>query len=364
MNFENIKTDCRFFRGDVPCKPHKSFNVHCINEKNEICAYFDQITEKILIIKLGAIGDVIRTTPLITRLKKEYPKSKIFWLTLTPSILPAEVDVPLKFNTESILFLQMFEFDLAVNLDKDKEACSLLNLLHAKDKKGYYLNHGIPFPANEEAVPKYMTGLFDDFNKANTKSYPQEIFEICGYKFEGEKYILSHYKEYENSWQIDKNKKIVGLNTGCGGRWTTRLWSEENWTHLAKNLISAGYEVVFLGGEQEHEKNARLAENTGGKYFGYFALEKFINLVDQCNLVVTGVTMGMHITIALEKKIVLFNNIFNRNEFELYNLGEIIEPSKECTCYFSATCKNPDYKCMEHIEPERVFTTVNKLLPL
>lgn len=363
MIFENIKTDCRHFRGDIPCRPHKNKNVHCVTDAG-VCEFYDKFTQKILIIKLGAIGDVIRTTPLLSKLKKEYPGCKIYWLTLTPAILPAEVDVPLKLNFENILYLQSFDFDLAINLDKDKEACSLINQMSAKVKKGYYLKEGIPFPLHDEAVPKYMTGLFDDLNKANTKSYPEEIFEICGFKFNGEKYILTRHTEYDSEWELDKTKNIVGLNTGCGGRWTSRLWPEAYWEKLAKGLLDAGYEVVLLGGEQEDLKNKKLAGLTGSKYFGHFSLEKFISLVDQCDLVVTGVTMGMHITIALNKKIVLFNNIFNSKEFELYGLGEIIQPSKECTCYFSSTCKNDEYKCMEHIEPERVLATVNRLLPL
>jgi len=58
--------DCKHFRGDLPCKPHKEFDVHC-----ESCEYYDKKSEKVLIIKLGAIGDVIRTTPLVEKIRKE-----------------------------------------------------------------------------------------------------------------------------------------------------------------------------------------------------------------------------------------------------------------------------------------------------
>ena len=54
-----IHTDCRHFRGDMPCVFHKKTGVHC-----EGCADYDPLKERILIIKLGAIGDVIRSTPL------------------------------------------------------------------------------------------------------------------------------------------------------------------------------------------------------------------------------------------------------------------------------------------------------------
>lgn len=362
MKVKDVKIDCRFLRGDIPCKPNKLYGVHCVDENGKDCIYYDQTKEKILIIKLAAIGDVIRTTPLLERLKKDFPQAKIYWLTKTPSIVPDSADTILEFTPEAAAFLQSVEFDYVFNLDKDKEACGLTNILHAENKKGYIIKDGVPFPSDKNAEHKYLTGLFDDISKKNTKNYLEEIFEVCGFKYSGEKYILSSFGRYSSSWNFDKSKKIIGLNTGCGGRWVSRLWADERWIGLAKSLLAKNYEVVFLGGAQEDEKNKKFAEHTGGKYPGHFHLEKFINLVNQCDLVVTGVTMAMHITIGLSKKIVLFNNIFNKNEFELFNLGEIIEPSRECKCFYSTDCINPDYKCMEYIEVERVLNSIDRLL--
>jgi heptosyltransferase-2 len=87
---ELVKTDCRFFRGDIPCKPHKAHGVHCAD-----CPYYEPIKERILIIKLGAIGDVIRTTPLLRKLREVYPQSQIWWITRSPEVLPSVVDVVL-----------------------------------------------------------------------------------------------------------------------------------------------------------------------------------------------------------------------------------------------------------------------------
>ncbi len=363
MKISDIKTDCRYFRGDIPCKPSKDHGVHCVDENGKDCKYYDRTEEKILIIKLGAIGDVIRTTPLLQAVKSKYPKSKIFWLTHSPSVIPDTVDVILKFNQEGITYLENVDFDIVFNLDKDKEACALAVKISSKVKKGFLLKDGVPFPADSAAEQKFFTGLFDDVNQANKKNYLEEIFEICGFKYSGEKYILSPFDEYSDSWNLDKTKNIVGLNTGCGGRWTSRLWADENWITLASSLIKRNYEVVFLGGSQEDEKNKMFAEKTGGKYLGHFHLEKFINLVNQCDLVVTAVTMAMHITIGLNKKIVLFNNIFNPNEFELFGLGEIIQPEKECKCFFRGTCVNPEYKCMDYIKTDTVLKTIDRLIP-
>ncbi len=109
-------------------------------------------------------------------------------------MVPDSVDEVLKFNQEGITYLESTEFDIVYNLDKDKEACALANKLNSKAKKGYVLKDGVPFPADKAAEQKYFTGLFDDVNKANTKNYLEEIFEICGYKFSGQKYILSSFR--------------------------------------------------------------------------------------------------------------------------------------------------------------------------
>ena len=355
----SLKYDCRWFRGHIPCAPHKQSGVHCIDDQGADCPQYDHIRSKILIIKLGAAGDVIRTTPLIHKLREVYPGAQIWWLTLSPELLSPAIDVILPFTPQSLTTLSAVTFDLIVNLDKEREACALASTLSGTSKKGFLLRDGQPAPADGDAEHKFMTGVFDDLNKTNTKSYPEEIFEICGFRFNGERYILDSFSSRGYTWKLPRRKKIVGLNTGCGGRWVSRLWPERNWNSLARQLKRKGYIPLLLGGEQEHTKNRRIARASGALYPGHFSLPQFINLVDHCELVVTAVTMAMHITIGLNKKIVLFNNIFNRHEFELYGLGEILEPDFECTCYYSPVCPN---NCMQYITVKRVLDAIRRQL--
>jgi heptosyltransferase-2 len=333
-----------------------------MDEAGKVCQHYDPINKHILIIKLGAIGDVIRTTPLLHKLKATHPSAKIWWLTFTPEILPSIVDEPLGFSLKNIVSLRSLHFDLLYNLDKDREACALAEQISATTKKGFRLKDGLISPIDAAAETKYLTGVFDDLSQANTRSYPQEIFEICGFSFGGERYVLDRPEKPSRVWKINERKGVVGLNTGCGGRWTSRLWDDKNWISLARTLKKKGYEVVLLGGEQEHTKNQKLASATKAKYFGHFPLQQFIELVDQCDLVVTGVTMAMHITIGLGKKIVLFNNIFNKHEFELYGLGTIVEPDKPCRCYYQPSCTNAQYRCMEHVPVKSVVDACERLL--
>lgn len=357
MNLTDLHIDCRYFRGDLPCKPHKQFGYHCPG-----CLSYDKIEQRILIIKLGAIGDVIRTTPLLRKIKTEYPKAKISWLTLTPSILPQnEIDEILKLELNSILYLQNTEFDILYNLDKDKEACALFHTVKAKKKFGYMLRDGLPYPSNELARHKYMTGVFDDISKVNTKSYVEEIFEMLGWKFQREEYLFDTHEDKGYKWDLNRNQKLIGLNTGCGDRWTSRLWSDEKWVELISKLQEAGLQPVLLGGEAEHKRNSSLQGATGATYPGYFSLPQFINLMNQMDVIVTQVTMAMHISIALKKHTVLMNNIFNPHEFDLYDRGFIVSPDKSCECFYLGKCKFGT-SCMEDLPAQKVFDHVMKCL--
>lgn len=360
MNPSFYHADCRFFRGDIPCAPNKREGVHC-----DGCPYYAPVTENILIIKLGAAGDVLRTTPILTPLRNAHPRARIWWLTHSPELVPASlVDRIMTWKSENLEILQSLQFSRILNLDKDHYACALASRLRADSKEGFILGKfGEAEPANDLAKAKFITGIFDDVSLANRKNYPTELFEICGYEFAGEEYILDlpPAEEFPN---LDCSRPIAGLNTGAGARWTSRLWSIEHWVELAKRLHASGKNVLLLGGPEEDARNREIQHRTGGaaQYLGYFNLPQFISLMQYCEVVVTGVTMGMHLAIALKKKIVLINNIFNPYEFgDLYGLGEIVQPDSPCKCFFRGQCINPDYFCLDRLPVDKLFAAVERV---
>jgi heptosyltransferase-2 len=196
------KSDCLHFRGDLPCKPHKEFGYKCEN-----CNLYIKTNKKILIIKLGAIGDVIRTTPLLEKINQVYPNSDIWWLTQYPDILPREINKILPLNLESILLIENTDFDIVYSLDKDLPAVSVAKKVNSKEKHGFILENGKPAPINQLAKHKFYTGLFDDVNKANQKSYLEEIFEICGWKFEYQDYQIN--LESSRKFDCERYRTIV-----------------------------------------------------------------------------------------------------------------------------------------------------------
>lgn len=344
---EVVHSDCRYFLGDRPCKPHKKSGVHCKD-----CGEYNPIHSRILIIKLGAAGDVIRTTPLLHVLGGD--GIHVTWLTEFPEVLPQDrIDRILKLDASSLAYLQATSFDALYNLDKDPQAIALCKIVEATEKYGFTMERGVCVPLEERARPKWLTGLFDDFNRKNLLSYLEEIFIICGQKFQGEKYIVP--LDDSDPFALDLPRPLIGLNTGCGSRWPSRLWAFERWEELAKLLQRAGFSVLILGGPEEQEKNQRLAQTTSAKYLGYFPLPRFFHLINEVDVLVTGVTMALHVGIGLGKRIVLQNNIFNKHEFELYGLGRIIEPNVNCLGCFKPVC---DDNCIDLITPAQMFRAV------
>lgn len=306
------------------------------------------------------MGDVIRTTPIIQRLKEEYPHGKIFWLTEYPDVVPNIVDIVLPYTFQSIEYIKSIKFTWGVNLDKEPDACSVFNQCHIKNRFGYHLKDGMPSPVNNFAIHKYKTGISDTYSQQNNKHYIEEIFEMCDWAFNGEEYHLPDPIVNKTISVSNLSRPVIGLNTGCGGRWKTRLWPTEYWTELIEILQSNQFTVVVLGGPDENEKNLQLSKETGAQYFGVLPIGDFHYLISKCDIIVTAVTMAMHLAIGLKKPMVLFNNIFNPNEFYFYTPSKIISPSTGCDCYFAPECKREN-ACMKDIHPEDVYHAVSNL---
>jgi heptosyltransferase-2 len=197
----------------------------------------------------------------------------------------------------------------------------------------------------------------------NKKSYLEEIFEMCGFTFRNEKYILETRER--SAWPVFKHP-LIGINTGSGDQWVARRWPESEWIRLARGLGKAGYGVLVLGGSKEDKMNRYIARMSGARYPGHFGVGKFVDLVGQCDLVITGVTMALHIAIALKKKVVLLNNIFNSNEFDLYGLGRIVEPPVPCLGCYSPVCEKRfnGKRCTELVDIEEIINICRRLIPV
>ncbi|MCX6160735.1 MAG: glycosyltransferase family 9 protein [Ignavibacteriae bacterium] len=367
-----LKYDCRHFPGDRPCKPHKETGVIC-----DTCPHYETVSFKILIIKLDAMGDVLRTTSLLHALKKEHPVSFITWLTKfnAKDIFKNNdlVDEVLVYEEPSTAIrLAEEEFGLVINLDPSPQSSALASTAKAEKKTGFGLNkNGKVFPFNHEAEEWFEMGAFDKFKSANKKSYQQIIHEICGLKYDKGRIILNltnreteKGKEFASQNGLSKYDYLIGINAGASDRWEYKKWRPEGYIELMKKL-SSEFKCAFLlfGGKNEVELNRNLSSAVPGVYstgnnntFRDFA--SYVSLVD---VLVTGDTLALHVSAGLGIFTVCLFGPTSSAEIEDYGLIKKITPDMNCLVCYKNTC---DLKpnCMELITTDMVFAAVKNIL--
>ncbi|MCI0474487.1 MAG: hypothetical protein L0Y76_12970, partial [Ignavibacteria bacterium] len=259
-----LKNDCKYFPGDRPCRFHKEEGVICPE-----CPHYQETKNLILIIKLDAIGDVLRTTSILHALKDEYPESGIVWLTKENArdifrLNPLVDEVKTVESPNLLSDLSLFEFDIVINLDPSPASSSLASFAKAPLKIGYGLSgKGKVFPFNPEAEEWFEMGAFDSLKKRNTKSYQRIIHEICSLDYRKGKIIFNlsdgeirKGKEFYESRSLGRFDKIIGINAGASDRWQFKKWRQDGYENVIKQLAGK-YNCAFIlfGGKNETELN-------------------------------------------------------------------------------------------------------------
>lgn len=365
-----LKTDCRYFKGDKPCDPHKEESVKCND-----CDFYNPIQLKILIIKLDAAGDVIRTTSILKPLKKKYIDSHITWCTRQNSKemfkYNSFVDEVITIEEDAYFRLNAEEFDLVINLDTSKLSSSIASGITGKKKVGFVLNKSGYVEATSSTSHQWLEmSAFDDVKKANTKTYQQIIYEILDLDSPVEPPLLPvtdvERKKIKSSKfykEINPDSITVGLNIGVGTKWPSKGYPLKNWKELIKKLEDEKFNLLLLGGPEEKAAAADLL-----KEYKFLidtscdnSLIEFAAIVELCDLVITADTLALHIATALDKKIVTLFGPTSSDEIELYGNGKKLIPKDGCKCFYMKHCKE-DISCMEKISPEMVIEAMNSLL--
>ena len=365
-----LKTDCRFFKGDKPCQPHKDNGIKC-----DDCNYYQPISFKILIIKLDAVGDVLRTTSIVKPLKQKHPDCYIEWCTRYNSLELFKnnplVDEVITIEDDALSRINAEEYDIVINLDTSKFSSAIAANASAKEKFGFVLNKKGYVEATSSSAQRWLEmSAFDDVKKSNTKSYQQIMYEILNLDLPVEP-PMSHITEKDRAKIATKDfmnnkisqKPVIGLNVGVGTKWPSKCWPLKRWKELINKLGNDQYTLLLLGGPEEVTITNQLKEkykyliNTGCDN----SLLEFSAIIDLCDLVITADTLALHIATALEKKIIALFGPTSANEIELYGKGIKLFSPEGCSCYYRKYCSE-DISCMERITSDMVIDAIDLLM--
>lgn len=367
----NIHFDCKKYTGYKPC----GVSADCGE-----CDKYDPHGKHILIIKLGAMGDVLRTTPILPAIKEKYSPCHITWITDPNAVCLLKnnpyIDRLLGYDHSSLLILMVEKFDVVLNFEKEPRALALSKIIQSRVKLGFApSDYGTLTVYNLESLYALQLGLSNDLKfYKNKKTYPQIIFEMAKLDYKGEEYILPVSKDSEEFGlafraknNLDNFKHIVGIHTGCGKMFISKSWNEDGFVNLIKNLNKIeNLCCLLLGGEFEKEMNERIKKRTGDGIVDAGcnnSIEKFIGIANQCDAVVSLDSLAMHIAIGLKKKTVVLFGATCPQEIDLFGRGEkIVSDFECCPCYKQKCEKSPN--CMDAIKPEIVCDAVKRALEI
>jgi heptosyltransferase-2 len=368
----DLDVNCRFFVGDRPCTWHKSEGAICQ------CAHYAPIEERVLVIKLDAMGDVLRTTSLLPAIHSQHRNAGLTWITRPESVPLLQhnplIDEIVPYGPDSVVHLQAREFDRVINMDAGKISAGLASIAHASRKDGYVLHpNGHATPTNAAADAWFHLGVDDTLKRRGTRTYQSWMTDILGYDGPTTGYVLrlrdtevAKGASHLAALGVDTTRPIVGLNTGAGGRWPLKQWRVDGFMSVIDTLGAEGVQFLLLGGPSEAARNEQIRRDARGLVFDPGSenpVRHFAALVGSCDVVVTGDTLAMHIALALERRTIVLFGPTSAPEIELYNLGEKIVPDMTClSCYKTACDFSPN--CMDLIGADAVIGAVRRQLAL
>ena len=148
-----------------------------------------------LIVKLGATGDVVRTTPLLSRLDGE-----IVWITegKNKSLVDPLSDRIRCFSWEERQSIPDVRYDLVINLEDTLEVARYLNGIRHRQWFGAYLDNNDTLTYTEDSrrwfdmslISVYGRDKADRLKFENRATYQELIFAGLGFDFKGEEYHL------------------------------------------------------------------------------------------------------------------------------------------------------------------------------
>jgi len=369
-----INIDCKYYLGSKPCQFHKQDGRLC-----EHCPDYKKIGKRILIIKLDALGDVLRTTSILPPLTGKFPDAEIVWLTRKNALelLDANPYIFRKMAVEDnyLEFILNEHFDIGINLDADPLSAAILSLVDCPQKYGFIANKsGRVIPANPEAEYWYLMGLDDRLKKENRKTYHEIVYNICQLSSPVRKpqlFLTEAHRSFAQQFSKKNNlagfKKIIGINTGGGQRWQHKKWTLAYTIELVK-LLKESYPqngIMLFGGPEEENFNREIKKEAGDLIVDAGcsnSLLHFSALIDLVDVFCTPDSLGLHIAAALGKTAIVLVGPTSPWELDVFGNGEIIY-SETCACIacYRLAC-DKESNCMNTIKPARVFAAIQKYL--
>ncbi len=325
--------------------------------------------DNILILKPGAIGDVLQLTPVIRALRNRFPKASISLLlgsSATAGLFRNHADV-----SETIVFdkrgphrscssrlklwriLRAKRFDLVIHFQRSN--LKLWFLATAAFPCRVLTYHKSP-KREMHAVVNYLETLAPlgiDSLDLDLELTPGEEERAFADK------IVSDWKR--------ENKPVIAFNPGASH--AVNRWSIESFVSLADKLaesLSAG--IIIIGGQEDSELAQKIASRTRSRpvvMAGKANLLQAAAVLERCDALISGDTGPMHMATAVGTTVIALFGAADPKRTGPVGTGHRILQARGVTCVpcRKRTCVNSRYlECMEKITTNDVYEAVRDIV--
>lgn len=337
--------------------------------------------KKILLVKSGAIGDVLMTTPFLRELRKLFPKAQINYLVGNWSkevlnnnknidnVISFDEDIIFKNKFFAILGLakkiQKQKYDMCFVLDRSYLAdifaylCKIpLRIGFDRKGEGFSLTHKVKTEKNKHHINEYLKLL--TFFNIKPKNKEMNLF------------VTKKDTGLTNRF-LKKNKlskKIIGVAPlgaiNPGQKMLTRRWPIRKYKELIKTLANK-YGIILFGGKEERNELEQIKNelDNGVVNAAGLTIQQSSALMKKCKLFITHDSGAMHIAAASKIPVLSIFGPSNPHEKAPLNKNSrFIWKKIECAPCLKDN-KFPDCKtigCMETISVEEVLNKVKEML--
>ncbi len=306
----------------------------------------------VLLIKLGYVEEIPDAVTHLTSLSDVFVTSVLLrhFQNDQVTVVTARDAVPLFKNIPNVrrvltydyqvsMALSHEHFDVLVNLEPGWEFCALADSVWADQRFGFTLDdYGEESVALEGAEELFVVTRWPAKLRMLDRPLQALLYETVGAQWRGEEYVLGIRPDVQPEWDIAFN-----VQTDRG--WMNRNWSEMRWRELES--LCGDYSISYA--YQEYGDD----------------LAEYIRWIAGCRVLVTPDSLGMHLALALGKRVVALLGPTSPRVIHLYDRGEAIVPTGDFDCIpcYEHECR---YKqsCLESIDPAEVMTAVMRQMEM
>ncbi len=331
--------------------------------------------KKILVIRLGAIGDVILTSPAIINLKLSFPESRICFLTRprTAGIVRmiAGVDDVIEFP-EKASFRDLFRMGKLL----DKMGLDMVVDLHG-NFRSFYLSYHIAAPIKVRYKKRRWERFLaarKGFGKRLNPSPPHtidlynEAVNRAGGKIFANRPALRVPAKPKDYAIFNDNRAVVAIAPGAS--YPTKKWSAERFSKLTRMIhdkLGAGILLILTEQDREIMSLSKDIPEEDLKILMNKDLSSLASQVRTADILVCNDSALSHLGSAVGTPVIaLFGPTHPTLGFSPRGMRDVVmgvdEPCRPCSLHGKKACFREEQFCLTRITVDDVFRQTEKMI--